>query len=319
MLRVARVADLAGLATLRRLFGEVVGVGTRPLRTGGRSGATHERLVARRRDGGLVHLVLKRSRLSDDWTAFRSGDAVGREAALLAEPALAGVWEAFACHYRAYAVEDGEVGLLMDDLTEQMAPDPAREERLLGALAAMHARFWESPALALPWLAPATTAHTLLGPRLSEEPRDRWPPFGDEVVRGWELARGRLSPGAWELLMSPPDWRDLPHTLCHGDAKLANFAWPTGGGVAGIDWAGLAAAPLGRDLGYYLAINRRGDETLARYRALLPLALSDAEWRRHVDAALLTGALTLLWQKALAGDAADLARWTDAVERLAAD
>jgi hypothetical protein len=316
MLRVERVADLVTLATLRRLFGEVVGVGTRPLSTSGRSGATHERLVVRLRDGGLVHLVLKRNRLADDWTAFRSRDGVGREAALLAEPTLAAVWEAFACPYRAFSVDGGEVGLLMDDLTEQMVPDEGREARLLAALAAMHARFWQSPALSLPWLAPASTVHTLLGPRLAEEPRDRWPPFGEQVVRGWELARARLSVRAWELLNAPPSWRDLPDTLCHGDAKLANFAWPVGGRVAAIDWAGLAAAPPGRDLGYYLAINRRGDETLARYRQLLPIALSDADWRRHVDAALLTGALTLLWQKALGTDEADLAWWIERLESL---
>ena len=316
MLRLERVDELASVATLRRLFGEVVGVGRRAMATGGRSGATHDRLVVRLGGGGLVHLVLKRTRLAEDWTAFRSGDTLGREAVLLAEPTLAAVWDSFACPYRAYGVEGGEVGLLMDDLTEQMAPGPAREERLLAAFADMHARFWESPALELPWLAPATTVHTILGPRLADEPADRWPPFGDQVVRGWQLARQRLSPRAWALLNDPPTWADLPHTLCHGDAKLANFAWLTGGAVAAIDWAGVAAAPLGRDLGYYLAINRRGDETLARYRQHLPIALDDAQWQRHVEAAVLTGALTLLWQKALAADEGDLGWWIERLEAL---
>ena len=104
--------------------------------------------------------------------------------------------------------------------------------------------------------------------------------------------------------------------ISHGDAKLANFAWPAGGRVAAIDWAGVAAAPLGRVLGYYLAVNRRGDETLAAYRRLLPIELTDPEWQRHVDAAILVGALTLLWQKALAGDAAELDWWVERVEAL---
>jgi len=339
VLRFQRVDDLAEMATLGRILGPVVGVGRRHLATGGRSGASHERVDARLRSGAIVRLVLKRVRLGQDWTAFRSGDAVGREAMLLAEPVLAAVWESFACPYRAYAVEAGAVGLLMDDLSERLLPgsgpvDEAREERLLAGLVGLHAQFWASSALNLPWLAPASTALTLLGPRLADEERSGWPPFGDEVVRGWELVRRRLPDRAWELLRTPAGelaegWRDLSRTLVHGDAKLSNFAWLADGRLAAFDWAGLAAAPVGRELGYYLAMNaprlpRDKEATLERYHALLARALgaplADVAWRRQVDAAVLTGALTLLWQKALALEAAptpaaeaELAWWVERV------
>jgi hypothetical protein len=339
VLRFQRVDALAEMATLGRILGPVVGVGRRQLPTRGRSGASLERVDVRMRSGQIVRLILKRVRLAEDWTAFRSGDAVGREAMLLAEPVLAGVWECFVCPYRAYAVEAGAVGLLMDDLSERLLAeegriDEEREERLLAGLVGMHAQFWAGSALDLPWLAPATTAFTLLGPGLADEPRSAWPPFGDEVVRGWEVVRARLPDRAWELLRTPPaalaeGWRDLSRTIVHGDAKLSNFAWLADGGVAAFDWAGLAAAPVGRELGYYLAINgprlpRRREETLARYHDLLARALgaplADAAWRRQLDAAVLTGALTLLWQKALAlerapGPAAeaDFAWWAERV------
>ena len=323
VLRFQRVDALAEMATLGRILGPVVGVGRRHLATGGRSGASHERVDVRLRSGAIVKLLLKRVHLTEDWTAFRSGDAVGREAMLLAEPVLAAVWESFACPYRAYAVEAGAVGLLMDDLSERLLPeggpiDEEREERLLAGLVGVHAQFWASSALDLPWLAPASTAFTILGPRLADEERSGWPPFGDQVVRGWEIVRRRLPARAWELLGTPPDelaagWRDLSRTLVHGDAKLSNFAWLAEGGVAAFDWAGLAAAPVGRELGYYLAVNGprlpRGKEaTLERYHGLLARALgappADPAWRRQVDAAVLTGALTLLWQKALALESA---------------
>jgi hypothetical protein len=344
VLRFQRVEALAEMATLARILGPVVGVGRRPVTTSGRSGASHERVDVRLRSGAIVRLILKRVHLAGDWTAFRSGDAVGREAMLLAETVLAAVWEAFACPYRAYAVEEGEVGLLMDDLSERLLPEGApvdeeREERLLGALAGMHAQFWASSALELPWLASPSTAFTILGPDLADEDPSRWPPFGDQVARGWEIAHRRLPARVWDLLQTPPEelaegWRDLSRTLVHGDAKLSNFAWLAEGRVAAFDWAGLGAAPVGRELGYYLAINaprlpRTKEATLDRYRARLAHALgaslSDADWRRQVDAAVLTGGLTLLWQKALALESAptpaaeaEFAWWADRLAALAA-
>ncbi|HEV8634793.1 MAG TPA: hypothetical protein VG370_11215, partial [Chloroflexota bacterium] len=171
VLRFQRVDALAEMATLARILGPVVGVGRRHLTTGGRSGASHERVDVRLRSGQIIRLILKRVHLAEDWTAFRSGDAVGREAMLLAEPVLAAVWESFACPYRAYAVEEGAVGLLMDDLSERLLTgsgpiDEEREERVLAGLVGMHAQFWASSALDLPWLAPVSTAFTILGPRL---------------------------------------------------------------------------------------------------------------------------------------------------------
>ncbi|HEY7728921.1 MAG TPA: phosphotransferase [Candidatus Eisenbacteria bacterium] len=68
--------------------------------------------------------------------------------------------------------------------------------------------------------------------------------------------------------------RDLPRTLLHGDAKVANFALMPDSRVAELDWALVGAGPASVDLGRYLAVNasrlaRPKEEAVARYRTLL--------------------------------------------------
>ena len=67
--------------------------------------------------------MLKSVRLSEDWIALRTCDVTGREALPLSEALLSPVWEVLACPYLAYAVEPGQVGLLMYDLSGFLLPD----------------------------------------------------------------------------------------------------------------------------------------------------------------------------------------------------
>ncbi len=253
-------AALVDAAWLGGILGPVAAVERAPLGALGYSGSRHERLAVRLASGELRGLLVKRVRPAEVWTAARSGDAVGREAFLLAEPALAGVWEVFRCPYLAYAVEDGEVGLLMDDLGAHLWPDvdeplpAADEDVLLGALAALHARFWGSDdALALPWLMPAATYLDVLGPSVVDGPGPG--PLGGLVRDGWLAALARVPAPVRELLTTPAaalaaPWADLPRTLLHGDAKIANFARLPDGATAAFDWALLGAAPVGVELGW---------------------------------------------------------------------
>src|SRR5205823_271372 len=160
---VTRLASLDALAdpeVLGAVLGPVETVERSPLTGVGFSGSRHERLEALLRSGERRRLVLKRTTLAADWTAYRSGDLRGCEAALFEEPALAGIWDVFACPYLAYAAEAGEVGLLMDDLSPCLLPDvdepiaEAEEDALLEALARLHARYWESAEARPPWLTP---------------------------------------------------------------------------------------------------------------------------------------------------------------------
>jgi len=342
-LRVRGIAALGDVETLSGILGPLDRIDLEPMRTSGFSGSTHARVTARLISGERIHLVLKRTPLAGDWMARRTGDRVGREAALLAEPACEPVWRAFDCPYVAYAIEDGAIGLLMRNVAESMLPDrrepmsTEHEERLLGALAAMHARFWDSPAIAQPpWLAAAPTLIGLLAPAAvaALPTEDRAHPVIARAIAGWEAAFRHLPAAQAAVLRQPVEalaarGRDLPDTLVHGDCKVANVAFLPDGGVAAFDWALAARAPATLELGWYLAVNasrvsENKTAAFARYRVALDRALGarapdDAAWRRIETESALAGAAMLLWSKALAleeGAPQARAEWEWYVERL---
>jgi hypothetical protein len=271
-------------------------------------------------------LVVKRLRVATDWMASRSEDRLGREAMLLAEPALAAVWAVIECPYVAFWSEGGEIGLVMDDLSPFLLPDVraplglAEEEQLLTALAGMHARFWDSPALELPWLARVEHYVGLLDAQSGASDAavaDLPVTLGQPVKHGWATARKHLPSFIATALETPAAevaraWAGLPRTLLHGDVKVANFALVPGGKVSAFDWALLGTGPAAVDVGWYLAVNasrlaRPKDELLNRYRTVLTERLgtpfSDPLWDSLVQVAVIAGARMLLWSKALALEA----------------
>jgi hypothetical protein len=324
---IAIVADspdvLTGVGLLAKLLGPIDSVKRHPLGTVGYSGATHERIDARLRSGERRTLVFKRVCLAADLTAVRTGDTRGREAALLGEPALAGVWDVFGCPYLACSARDGEIGLLMTDLAEYLLPDvdepltQGEEDAIISSLARLHARFWDAEVLATPWLNPPERQFALLGPSAGAEEAG-WRAalsFRDAVRRGWDVALTRLPAAVADQLRQPAafarECAALPRTLLHGDAKVANFALLGDGRVAAFDWALIGAGPCTLDLGWYLAVNagrlvRSKEDVIAHYRALLEAELGHAIrseiWERLLSAGLLCGAAMGLWEKALAAE-----------------
>jgi hypothetical protein len=343
--RLATVNDLANPAALAGVLGPVAELSREPMVTGGHSVSAFERLDVRLRSGERVPLVLKRVRLALDWGARRTGDTTGREAAPLSEPALAGIWGAFRCPYRAYAFDDGEVGLLMDDLSPYLLPetdarvDAAHEDALLAALAALHARFWDSPALSLPALVPPERALAVFRPEApDEEAREPAPhPIFEWVRQGWAASLRRLPPPLGEQLRRPatPYARlaaGLPRTLRHANTRLDNFAFYPDGTVAAFDFAGLGTGPPTLDVGVYLILNARRrarspEAVLARYRTSLEAArgtpFAEPVWTRLVSAGLFYGAAFLLWDRALdveeglPGAADEWAWWVDRLSAIA--
>jgi hypothetical protein len=293
------------------------------LSTVGFTRANHELLTITLSTGEQRRLVLKRVRLSADWTARRTSDHIGREAALLGEGRLAGVWQSFDCPYRAFARENGEIALLMDDLSPFLFPDqrvPLRveeEERLLHALAEMHARYWTSEALSLPWLALPHHFAGLLDLMSAEREGDLDllpSALHERVGQGWIAARKRLPERLFNALRIPASelaraWDNLPQTLLHGDVKIANFALMPAGRVAAFDWAMVGAGPATLDIGWYLAVNASRlahpkEQVMSRYRTLLSErldnTLADSLWMALENAGVICGARMLLWSKALA-------------------
>lgn len=339
VIRLPSIEALADVDALSAVLGPVASVTRAPMGTVGYSGSTHERLEVQLRNGEHFSLVLKHTRLAADWTAYRTGDTIGREAALLGEPALAGVWDAFACPYLAYAAENGQVGLLMEDLGEHFLPDvdepisQAHEDLFLDALARLHARFWESDALRLPWLASPLTAFAVLGPHSAKKDGlGPIPPELREMVRqGWAAALVHLPERVADVLLRPAvilarECVGLPHTLLHGDAKVANFVPIPDSRVVAIDWEWTGDGPATLDLGWYLAVNagrlaRSKEEVIARYRGLLESELgsplSSVVWEQMVSIGVLCGAVMLLWDKVPAtGSAKALAEWSWWVDQL---
>jgi hypothetical protein len=320
-----RLDSLVDPAALSKFLGPIASVRREPLSgsSSGFSNSRHEILHVERRDGVSRKLRLKRTHIGEDWIARRMRDAPpGREVSLLAEPRLMAAWDAFARPHWAYAVEGDEVGLLMDDYEGLLLPDVrepialATEDRVLAAIADLHARFWESEALSLSWLTRPEWYADVIGPhQAGDETALRGAPqsIRDGVREGWSDATKALPSEVLARLSLPArrvwrDWADLPRTLIHGDTKVANFAFLPGGRVAAFDWTNLGAAPATLEIGWYLAVNgtrlaRSKDDLIERYRELLEArlerTLDPALWDRMMDAAVFTGARMLLWSKAL--------------------
>jgi hypothetical protein len=313
--------QLTDPAWLGRLLGDVRGVEQTPMGTVGFSGSTHTRVTATLGDGSTSSLVLKHTRLADDWLAVRSGDQLGREALVVGSQELTGVWDAFESPYLAYATAPGETWLLMHDVGAHIVPDVREpvalgvEDALLGALARLHARFWNAAAMPL-WLSRPAQGLMLVGPAILDVDPDAPPrsPVRARIVEGWTEAFHRLPDAAARLLRVPGveherRYAHLPRTLVHGDAKVANFAVFPDGRVAAFDWALAGYAPLSGDLGWYLAVNasrlaRPKEQVIARYREQLEAVRGEridvAMWSALVECAIVTGAVSLLWSKALA-------------------
>ena len=111
-LRLPSPAQAGDPEALAALTGSIQALEVSKLDTVGLTGARHERLGLTLRSGERCSLVVKRVRLSVDWIACRTSDRRGREAAMLEEPALGAMWDAFICPYRAYAMGRDEIALV---------------------------------------------------------------------------------------------------------------------------------------------------------------------------------------------------------------
>lgn len=286
----------------------------------GYSGARFYRATADGADGFLV----KETVLAEDWFSHRTEDRVGREARALLAPELELVHEIFALPYRAVATEPGRIGLLMEDVSPWLLPDerapidPDHEGLILDTLAQLHAAFWRAPELErLGWLQGPSDFLHIMGPRGHDEEEERGGSARrvNEAIRaGWREAHTRLPDPIRRALWRPAaeiaaPWADLPHTLVHGDSKVANFAVLPDARLCALDWAFVGRAPCTFEIGWYVAVNAprlagSKADTFRRYRTRLEghlgRALDDALWERLQEAGVVCGALMLLWSKASA-------------------
>jgi thiamine kinase-like enzyme len=219
-------------------------------------------------------------------------------------------------------MEDGEIAVLMNDLSPYLFPDvkepiePEIEKAILNTLASLHAAFWESSELKkISWLAQPARYLETFSPGIHPTDLFAQPPekLAATITQGWELALGLLPKDIRSVFLQPSEkilkhWESLPATLLHGDVKIANMAHMPGGRIAAFDWAFAGHGPCSIDLGWYISVNssrlaQSKEEVIATYRAFLedylPHPIDEKTWKEIVDLAVFTGARMLLWNKAL--------------------
>lgn len=314
-----RVADLSDISFLSELLGPVRTIEKQPLKTSGFSGSAHEKLSLQLHNGETLSLVLKTIQSAMDMTIWRSGNIHNREALILDTKEMAGVWNFFQPPYIAYAIEENNSALLMHDLSQYLFPDirqPVKieeENLLLHTLARMHAHYWQHELLFQSWLAKQEIFFSFLGPHTAKEEKiaGREHPIFELVQNGWDLAFEFLPAELGSFLLDPPIEKitdGLPKTLIHGDSKIANFAMLPDKKLTAFDWTMVGSACPACEIGWYISVNasrlaRSKEAVLSHYRELLETelkqVLADTTWHQMTDVAILTGATTLLWNKAL--------------------
>jgi len=323
MHRFDTIADLTKPESLRNLTGPIVQINTEPFSAIGFSHSKFDRVEVLLQTGLTRKFVLKQTNIKADWLSHRTNDLVGREGALLNEKPLAKVWTKIHCPYVAFAQEAGFTGLLMDDFSDYLFPDvrnplvETAEDIIVDAIASLHALFWNSPEIKkLSWLAGPSTYLWMLGPQ--DHPQDKYCAPPDRLLtamtEGWKIALQRLPPVVRDYLTKPPNeifepWQDLPITLMHGDVKIANMAIIPGNKLVLFDWPAVGCAPCAIDLGWYLAVNASRvssskEKFIAKYKRCLEVHLQfnieNETWQRITQLAVITGAMMLLWNKAVA-------------------
>ncbi|HET9112078.1 MAG TPA: hypothetical protein VFN78_14710 [Ktedonobacterales bacterium] len=360
-----RDGEVAMSETLRALGLDAVVMAVEPI-TDGLSGAELARVRLCQRAGawpgapcGMRSRVVKRIEAGSGWLGAATHDTHLREAALW----LAGLprWLPKGITQAVERVglepdrRPASATLLMRDERSRLMRRPYRTPlghlprelvALLDGLAALHARFWQSPVLDDPALGLASQRDTLLwlSPGVVRE----------RIEAGDSQQYLRLALAGWEAffrLVAPEDAATLgaifddpapalraierlPRTLLHGDIWGPNLGWlpptrqapRTGHRLLLLDWALVAGAPAPYDAlslcGAWHTL--RPTVLLAAYRARLTrrlaargVTLSASEWQGLADAAYLRTAMTggEAWARAVEDAPSDLAR-REAMERL---
>jgi hypothetical protein len=209
--------------------------------------------------------------------------------------------------------------ILMQDVGTTMLPyAPFTVEDnafFLETMAAMHARFWQDPALADPALGLCRLHHyySMFSPHSASSEA-----YGDNdiprrILEGWALAWTHVPRGAAKvlrkLLKDPAPLqhalRRCPSTLVHGDWRHANQGYDAvAKQIVLLDWQLAMFAPPAVDLARYLITNSAllpitKKEAIAIYREELAARLGDkfdeAWWQPQLALSLLGGFIQDGW------------------------
>lgn len=299
---------------------------TRVPLTGGRTGAAVERIER----PGAEPLVAKRI-VADTWREAVMECAPGGEARLWLEGCTRGLPHPVECPIVDVArCASGDWWMLMRDVSAGIRPRgefrDEHERVFLDALAALHARFEDDPALAAMPLATmrgttrmfAESIIALAGGAAAVAVADPWVRrFIEDVKELTPLMRGFLAQvGADDVafyldLCRDRSWHAAldagPQTLTHGDLRRANIAFLADGRVSLIDWEFAARGPAATDIAWHsllhfwaYPVDQRAPE--AREAELLAFYLDALARRRGrpVDRAAFARQWDAAWLRILA-------------------
>jgi hypothetical protein len=326
------------MAPLDRVLREhgLEGIPEEPFPNDGWSGASLTRL--RRRGGD--RFILKRDSRARDWIARATADGpVLREAWFAARAAFLNQFfsDGIRAPYVGVGADREEFGMIMPDLTGVLFDwnrpiSTAQLDHVLAAIAALHAYPWAdgdgmSPNLGDPgwprggpWC-PILERITLICRASLERPGPARDAVADRILPGWDAFDRLASRPARDLIAllceDPQPLVDVlaaqPHTLIHGDLKLANVGIAADGAVETVDWQLVSIAPIAIEIGWFLVANTaclpvEPMDVVRRYQGHLARGFLDPDdgWLvgndfedAGVDAAVLVGLLLRGWRKGL--------------------
>jgi hypothetical protein len=298
---------------------------TRVPLTGGRTGAAVERIERT----GAEPLVLKRLS-ANTWRETVMGAAPGGEARLWLEGVTRALPHPIECPMIDVARgASGDWWMLMRDVSAGILPRGAfgdeQERDFLDAIAALHARFQDDPALAAMPLAPirGTTrmfAESLVAVADGADAIAAADPWVRRFIEDFQILSTLLpdflaqiggEDGAFYLDMCRHrSWHAAldagPQTLLHGDLRRANIAFLEGGRVSLIDWEFAARGPAAADIVWHsflhfwaYPIDQRAPE--AREAELTEFYLDALARRRGqpIDRAVFERQLDAAWLRVL--------------------
>ncbi|RIK43852.1 MAG: hypothetical protein DCC58_09090 [Chloroflexi bacterium] len=286
-------------------------------------------------DPARAHVV-KRIAHDRDWLMRATGDRIGRSA-LAWET---GLYDDTPPEIDAVVVAcsnddaGGGRALLMRDIAPHLVPagdapiSVAENDIFLGAMAALHATFWNQSARAaaeLGFITPEQVYHAF-SPETGRREAEGEDAIPKAIAAGWELLPelvGADVRSIVEPLLEDP--RPLttalaPYrvTVVHSDWKLGNLGIIRHTGappqVVLLDWDRVCAGQPGLDLGWYLAVNSARlpvskEAVITGYRAHLEARLAqpldDAWWQAQLELSLLGAFLQLGWPKLLGAASPD--------------
>ena len=306
------VDEMLAPEMVSQLAGErVSSVHCAPIEHNGQSGS--QLLAVETNDGRGPRYVLKRTSIEHDWIMRATDDQRCRSVRLWKYGLLDRLGSHIDHGIVACARDGSGWGILMRDVRGELLPEgrprnAAENERLLDAMAAQHAAFWEAAELTDPSLGlcnlpeffnvflPATaykeSHHPCLAVRL--------------IVEGWELLPTLVEPDVVDILarlMADPQplcdaLLRYPRTLVHGDWRTANLGVSEAGGaqVIVLDWQLATFAPPALDVAY--VSGSRFYTAIAYYQQSLErrlgYRLDEVWWQPQLELGALGNALRII-------------------------